>query len=110
MNLGQQMTILGLAALVYYAALLTVGVLSADVMPQFLVSALIFLSSGRLLRKAPKTRSQKLDKDGNPRKEPNWKLRTAILNWTMTFLILGTLVLWIIKPVGMTFMEMFHLK
>ncbi len=102
------MTILGLVALAYYAVLLTIGVLSTDVMPQFLVSALIFLSSGRLLRNAP--RKAKLDKDGNPKKEPNWKLRTTILNWTMTFFILATLVLWIIKPVGVTFMEMFNLK
>ncbi|MDX2481141.1 MAG: hypothetical protein QNK24_12515 [Desulfuromusa sp.] len=110
MNLGQQMTILGLVALVYYAVLLTAGVLSTDVMPQFLVSGLIFLSSGRLLRKAPRTRSPKLDKDGNPPKEPNWTLRTQILNWTMTFLIICILALWVMKPVGMTFMEMFHLK
>ena len=102
------MTFLGLAALAYYAIMLSIGILSTDVMPQFMVSALIFLSSGKLLRNAP--RKEKLDKDGNPKKEPNWKLRTAILNWTMTFLILGTLVLWIIKPVGMSFMEMFNLK
>ncbi len=106
MNLGQQMTILGLVALVYYAVLLTAGVLSTDVMPQFLVSALIFLSSGRLLRKAPR-KEPKLDKDGNPIL-PNWKLRTAILNWTMVFIILTTLALWVIKPVGMSFMEMFQ--
>lgn len=110
MKLGQQMTILGLVALVYYAVLLTAGVLSTDVIPQFLVSAFIFLSSGRLLRNAPRTRSRKLDKDGNPRKEPNWKFRTQILNWTMALLIIGVLALWVIKPVGMSFMEMFHLK
>ena len=109
MNLGRQMTFLGLAALAYYAVLLTVGILSADVMPQFLVSAIIFLSSGRLLRGASAARSKKLDKDGSPRKEPNWALLTQLLNWGMAVLILCALGLWVIKPVGVPFFEFLHL-
>ncbi len=110
MNLSRQMTILGLVALVYYAVLLAAGVLSTDVMPQFIVSAIIFLSSGRLLRKTVHTRSKDQDDQDKPRKEPNWALRTQILNWTMALLIMCALGLWVMKPVGVSFFEMFHFK
>lgn len=110
MNLSQQMTLLGLVALVYYAILLASGVVSTDVMPQFVVSAVLFLSSGRLMRKASfkqgRTKGKAEEEDEEPRKEPNWALRTQILNWVMTALILSALGLWVMKPVGVSFAEM----
>ena len=109
MNLGQQMTLLGLVALVYYAVLLASGVVSVEVMPQFVVTAIIFLSSGRLMRKGPRSKARD-EEDGKPRKEPNWELRTQILNWVMALVILSALGLWVMKPVGVSFWEMFHLK
>ena len=36
-NLSQQMTLLGLAAMVFYAILLATGTVGTDVMPQFMV-------------------------------------------------------------------------
>lgn len=109
MTPAQQMTLLGLAALAYYALLVASGIVSTDVMPQFVVSAVIFLSSGRLLRGlAPsRTKEEENDKNTRPRPEPNWARRTQILNWIMVVLILCALGLWIMKPVGVSFWEMF---
>ncbi len=110
MNLGKQMTLLGLVALAYYALLLASGVVSVDVMPQFVVSAIIFLSSGRLLRRSVKTQvSEKNKKERsaeNTRNEPNWELRTQVLNWVMAAIIIFALALFVMKPVGVPFHEM----
>ncbi len=105
------MTFLGLAALAYYAILLGAGVLSAAVMPQFLVAAVIFLSSGRLVR--GRARRQVASDDESKKKpsvEPNWALWTQLLNWGMTALILCVLALWVMKPVGVPFLEFLQLK
>ncbi len=103
------MTFLGLAALAYYAALLAAGVLGTEVMPQFLVTAIIFLSSGRLARKPSRFRSRD-NEDEKPGKEPNWALRTQLLNWGMAVLILSVLALWVMKPVGVPFLEFLQMK
>ena len=108
MNPGRHMTFLGLLALAYYAVLLASGAVSTDVMPQFVVSAILFLSSGRLLRKTSAIRvkdKKKVELD-KPRKEPDWALRTQVLNWVMTILVLLVLGLWVMKPVGVSFLEM----
>ena len=109
MNLSQQMTLLGLAALAYYGILLATGVVSMDVMPQFVVSAIIFLSSGRFLRQARiRIREKQPEEESErSRREPNWALRTQVLNWVMALLIIGALALWVMKPVGVSFWEMF---
>lgn len=107
MTPGRQMTILGLAALCYYAVLLASGVVGTDVMPQFVVTAVIFLSSGRLLRRGARSQTQKKRDDKKPEKEPDWTFRAQILNWVMALLIIGALGLWVMKPVGVSFLEMF---
>ena len=109
MSPAQQMTLLGLVALAYYAVLVAAGVVGTDVMPQFVVSAVIFFSSGRLLRGMVRSRSKedRRDKKDKLRSEPNWALRTQILNWVMAVLIIGALGLWTMKPVGVSFFEMF---
>ena len=112
MSPAQQMTLLGLVALAYYAVLVATGVVGTDVMPQFVVSAVIFLSSGRLLRGMARSRI-KGDREGKkskPRPEPDWALRTQILNWVMAVLIIGVLGLWIMKPVGVSFFELFGFR
>ncbi|SDZ97286.1 hypothetical protein SAMN05660420_00923 [Desulfuromusa kysingii] len=113
MKLSQQMTFLGLAALIYYAVLLATGVVSTEVMPQFLVSAFIFLSSGRLIRNGARKRSREdLDPDAEKKQspEPNWALRTQILNWVMAAFIICALGIWIMKPVGVSFLELLSFK
>jgi len=107
------MTFLGLAALAYYAVLLAAGVLSAAVMPQFLATAVIFLSSGRLIRSSTRKQADSTDDDESkkkPRVEPNWALLTQLLNWGMTLIILSLLALWVMKPVGVPFLEFLQMK
>ncbi len=112
MNLSRQMTFLGLAALAYYAVLLAAGVLGTEVMPQFIVTAVIFLSSGRLMRGARRqtVRDDDAESKKKPHVEPNWALWTQLLNWGMTLVILSVLALWVMKPVGMPFLEFIQMK
>jgi len=109
MKLSQQMTFLGMAALMYYVALLAMGVLSVAVMPQFLVTTIIFISSGRLIRNGARKRIKENDSEKKPKVEPNWAFWTYVLNWGMTCLILCTLGIWVMKPVGVPFYEFLHL-
>ena len=99
------MTLLGLAAMAFYAILLATGTVGTDVMPQFVVSAIIFLSSGRLLRGAARKLPHKEKPDPTDRIEPDWNLLSKLLNWFMALLIVGVLALWLIKPVGVSFVD-----
>ena len=49
-KLSLQMTLLGLGVLAFYAGMLATGRVSVEVLPQFAVSAIIFLCSGRVMR------------------------------------------------------------
>jgi len=101
------MTLLGLAAMAFYAVLLTTGTVGLDVMPQFMVSAIIFLSSGRLMRQAARNLPKK-DLPGNPPRkkiELDWDWLSQFLNWFMAALILGALALWVMKPVGVSLVD-----
>lgn len=106
-KLSKQMTLLGLAAMVFYAVLLATGTVGLDVMPQFMVSAVIFLSSGRLMRRI----ASQLPKEERPKKpqrvrsEPDWEWLSQFLNWFMALLIIGVLALWAMKPVGVSFFD-----
>jgi len=109
-NLSQQMTLLGLAAMVFYAVMLATGVVGIDVMPQFVVSAVIFLSSGRLMRLAarklpPKEIDEKKEKIKQAKPKTDWEWLTQFLNWAMALAILAGLALWIMKPVGVSLVD-----
>lgn len=113
-NLSQQMTILGLAAMVFYAVMLGMGIVGLDVMPQFMVSAVIFLSSGRLMRMAarnlpPKEVDEEAEKKKQEREqariEPDWAWLSQFLNWAMALVVIGVLALWIMKPIGVSLVD-----
>ena len=104
-NLSQQMTMLGLAAMVFYAILLATGTVGTDVMPQFMVSAIIFLSSGRLMRNAARNLPRKEPVEKPPGTEPDWAWLSQFLNWFMALLIIGVLALWVMKPIGVSFVD-----
>ena len=107
-KLSQQMSLLGLAAIICYALMLSVDLVSFEVMPQFVVSALIFFTSGRLMRK-----SQACAEDEEQSEQPSEKVRSEqdlnwlslLLNWSMSLLILGLLALWLMKPLGVELAE-----
>jgi len=101
------MTILGLAAMVFYAVMLATGVVGLDVMPQFMISAIIFLSSGRLMRMAarnlpPKEVDEEKEKRKLERAEPDWNWLNQFLNWAMALVVIGVLALWVMKPIGVS--------
>lgn len=106
-KLSHQMTLLGLAAMVFYAVLLGTGTVGLDVMPQFMVSAIIFLSSGRLMKQAARNLPKKepLEKPKRVRSEPDWDWLSQFVNWFMALLIIGVLALWAMKPVGVSFVD-----
>ena len=103
------MTLLGLAAVVFYGILLGTGVVGVDVMPQFIVSAAIFLTSGRLMRQVARNLPEREHKEKVEKKktapEPDWAWLTQFLNWFMALLIIGILALWVMKPVGVSFFD-----
>lgn len=109
-NLSQQMTLLGLAAMVFYAIMLATGIVGLDVMPQFMVSAVIFLSSGRLMRMAarnlpPKEVDEEAEQKKSVRVEPDWAWLSQFLNWAMALIIIGVLALWVMKPIGVSLID-----
>lgn len=111
-NLSQQMTLLGLAAVAFYAVMLGTGVVGFDVMPQFMISAVIFLSSGRLMRMAARNlpakevdEEKEKKKEKRPRKELDWAWLSQFLNWAMALIIIGVLALWVMKPIGVSMVD-----
>ena len=108
-RISRQMTFLGLGTLGLYAGLLTMGLVSVEVMPQYLVSAALFLSSGRIMRKLARehpARKSGQDGENESKPEPDWALRTQLLNWVAATMVVGVLTVFLAKPVGMTFDEM----
>ncbi len=106
--MSQHMTLLGVCALFVYGALLASGVLSLADMPQFLVSAMIFLSAGRYLRlsaREDEDRSEAPVKPGKRRTEPDWPWLTALLNWTAALLVIGAMAILLMKPVGLSWKD-----
>jgi hypothetical protein len=109
-KLGQHLTLLGLCSLVFYAAMLGMGTLTIDVLPQFLISAIVFLSSGRLI-KLSASRLMRDEADNTPpaakitQQELDWPWLTGFLNWGAAFLVIGIMAIFLMKPIGITLDE-----
>jgi hypothetical protein len=107
-KMSQHMTLLGLCAMVFYGAMLASGVLSLADMPQFLVSAIIFLTAGRYLRVAARAGEDESEAPVKPKKkrpEPDWPWLTALLNWTAALLVIGVMAILLMKPVGLSWKD-----
>lgn len=108
-KLSRQMTLLGLAVLGFYAGMLATGQVSLEVLPQFAISAVIFLSSGRIMRQmAARLPAREQDDAEPPRPEPNWELRTLVLNWIAAGAVVSIVALFIVKPASMSFPDLFE--
>ncbi len=108
-KLSLQMTLLGLGVMVFYAGLLVTGQVSMEILPHYAISAVIFLCSGKMLRQmaARMPASEEKDAGENPyHLIPDWSMRTAMLNWVAAGLLVSIMALFLIKPDGMTFVEM----
>ena len=104
-KLSRQMTLLGLGVLAFYAGALGTGQASLEILPQFAISALIFLSSGKIMRQMAEKLPAREQNEHEEVKEPNWELRNLVLNWVAAATVVGVVALFLVKPVSMTFNE-----
>jgi len=108
-NLSQKMTLRGLCAMAFYGLMLASGQATLEVMPQFLVSALVFLFSGRILRMVGARSSEKAEEAEQEEEqgatEEEWGRLTLLLNWGAVLAIITVLALWIMTPPGATLGE-----
>ncbi|BCR06026.1 hypothetical protein DESUT3_30950 [Desulfuromonas versatilis] len=112
-KLSQHMTLLGICAMIFYGLMLGTGQLSTELMPQFIISAVLFLSSGRIMRKAARVmardeqEAKKSEQVAKP--QADWPFLTALLNWTAALLIIGIMAVFLMKPIGFTFEQALEL-
>lgn len=107
-KLSQKMTLLGLCAMAFYGLMLASGQSAQELMPQFMVSALVFLFSGRLLRMAGARSGEKGREEEAPKSnitEEEWRRVTRVLNWSAVCIILSVLTLWVLTPQDATLAE-----
>lgn len=104
-KLSRQMTMLGLGVLAFYAAVLGTGHASLEILPQFAISAVIFLSSGKIMRQMAEKLPAKEQPECEEVEEPNWDLRNLVLNWVAAAAVVSIVALFLVKPASMTFNE-----
>lgn len=104
-KLSRQMTLLGLGALAFYASLLATGQATLEILPQFAISAVIFLSSGKIMRQFAEQQPARERPDGKELEEPDWELRNLVLNWVAAAAVVSVVALFLVKPASMTFNE-----
>ena len=106
-NLGQYLTVLGLCSLGFYGVMFGCGYLGLEAMPQFMVTAVIFLTAGRMLRKvrlgAGEDEEEKIE--GLLRREPDWAWLTAFMNWTAALLIIALMAILLMKPAELSLLD-----
>jgi len=107
-KLSRQMTLLGLGVLAFYASMLATGRVSLEVLPQFAISAVIFLSSGKIMRQIAARLPDKEEEEQTQRTPPNWELRNQVLNWVAAATVVGIVGLFIVKPSSMSLPELFE--
>lgn len=108
-NLGQYLTVLGFCALAFYGVMLGCGYLGLEAMPQFVVTAVIFLSAGRMLKKVRLGSAEEEEEAvaGTLRREPDWAWLTAFMNWTAALLIIALLAILLMKPTELSLLDAF---
>jgi hypothetical protein len=104
-KLSRQMTMIGLGTLAFYACVLGTGYASLEVLPQFAISAVIFLCSGKIMRQMAEKLPTKEQPDNEEVEEPDWELRNLILNWVAAAAVVSIVALFVVKPTSMTFTE-----
>jgi hypothetical protein len=107
-NLGQYLTLLGFCALAFYGVMLGCGYLGLEAMPQFMVTAVIFLTAGRMLKKVRLGGVEEEEEDaGALRREPDWPWLTAFMNWTAALLIIALMAILLMKPAELSLLDAF---
>jgi hypothetical protein len=104
-KISRQMTMIGLGVLVFYAGILGSGQASLEILPQFAISAVIFLCSGKIMRQMAEKLPAKEQSESEEGEEPAWELRNLVLNWVAAAMIVSIVALFLVKPTSMTFNE-----
>lgn len=104
-NISRQMTFLGLVAMVFYATLLANGKASFEIMPQYAISIIFFLLSGRMLRQVAKASSSTDNHETEDLPPSDWALRTTIVNWFAVCMFATVITLFLIKPPSVSFYD-----
>jgi len=105
-NLSRQITLLGIGAMAFYAALFATGEVSVEILPQFAVSAAFFLFSGKVLRQMANRMPKRPKKD---QAEVDWAYRTIILNWVAASIIISAMILVLAKPADVTYLDLLQM-
>ena len=104
-KLSRQMTMIGLGTLAFYACVLGTGHASLEILPQFAISAVIFLCSGKIMRQMAEKLPVKEQPECEEVEEPNWELRNLVLNWVAAATVVSIVALFLVKPASMSFNE-----
>jgi hypothetical protein len=104
-KLSRQMAMLGLGVLAFYAGILGTGHASLEILPQFAISAVIFLCSGKIMRQMAEKLPAKEQPESEEIEEPNWEIRNLVLNWVAAAAVVSIVALFLVKPTSMTFNE-----
>lgn len=104
-KLSRQMAMLGLGVLAFYAGILGTGHASLEILPQFAISAVIFLCSGKIMRQMAAKLPAREQPEGEGIEEPDWELRNLVLNWMAAAAVVSIVALFLVKPTSMTFSE-----
>ncbi|MGK2905502.1 MAG: hypothetical protein ACSLFH_04040 [Desulfuromonadales bacterium] len=104
-KLSRQMAMLGLGVLAFYAGILGTGHASLEILPQFAISAVIFLCSGKIMRQMAAKLPAREQPEDEGTEEPDWELRNLVLNWMAAAAVVSIVALFLVKPTSMTFSE-----
>lgn len=109
-NIHQQLTFLGLCAMGFYGAMFATGNLSIEVMPQFMISSVIFISSGQILKKFSRGRDDEEQETKKTSCETDWAWLTLMTNWAFAMLILGGMAIFLMKPADISITDVLHIS
>lgn len=112
-KLGTYMMTLGFATLAFYGAMLAMGLVSVEFLPQFAISAVLFLSSGRIMRKMAGRMAREEAEEEKPegeRSHPDWPWLTGLLNWSAALMVVGIMAVFLMKPIGLSFRDALDLS
>ncbi|WP_298039624.1 hypothetical protein [uncultured Desulfuromonas sp.] len=104
-KLSQHMTLLGLCAVGFYGFMAATGRLGLDVMPQFMVSAMIFMLSGRFMKKAAREVRDEDDEKKPKVAEEDWSFFANLVNWMGALVVVGVMAILLMKPVGLSIVD-----
>ncbi len=98
-KLSKLMTLFGLCAMAFYAIMLSSGSFSLNIMPQFAIAAVMFLSSGRIMRKVAKRIRAGQGKEEEERPKG---MDFQLLSWVIGLFVLMVLSLMLLVPFGVS--------